>query len=122
MSFVRYNTEDSVISAETVVRPMWTGDQSYLSNFFTASTKMKLIDTLIPIAVNENKIFNVLVFSCAVRYLDEPPSPPPFQPPIPGVPQPPIAPPPLLPGMPPPKERVLQRKSGYTQPHFAALI
>ena len=37
MSFVRYNTEDSVISAETVVRPMWTGDQSYLSNFFTGS-------------------------------------------------------------------------------------
>ena len=92
------------------------------SNFFTTSTKIKLVDTLIPIAVNENKIFNVLVFSCAVRYLDEPPSPPPFQPPIPGVPQPPIAPPPLLPGMPPPKERILQRKSGYTQPHFAALL
>ena len=37
MSFVRYNTEDSVISAETVIRPMWTGDQSTLNNFFTAS-------------------------------------------------------------------------------------
>ena len=37
MSFVRYNTEDSVISAETVVRPMWTGDQLTLNNFFTAS-------------------------------------------------------------------------------------
>ena len=38
MSFVRYNTEDSVISAETVVRPMWTGDSYSLSTFFTAST------------------------------------------------------------------------------------
>ncbi len=37
MSFVRYNTEDSVISAESVVRPMWTGDLYTLSSFFTAS-------------------------------------------------------------------------------------
>ena len=37
MSFVRYNTEDSVISAETIVRPMWTGDQSTLNTFATAS-------------------------------------------------------------------------------------
>jgi len=38
MSFSRYNTDDSVISAETVVRPMWTGDAYTLSTFFTAST------------------------------------------------------------------------------------
>jgi hypothetical protein len=38
MSFSRYNTDDSVISAETVVRPMWTGDTYTLSTFFTAST------------------------------------------------------------------------------------
>jgi len=38
MSFSRYNTEDSVISAETVVRGMWTGDTYTLSTFFTSST------------------------------------------------------------------------------------
>ena len=37
MSFVRYNTEDSVISAESVIRPMWTGDASTLTSFFTSS-------------------------------------------------------------------------------------
>lgn len=37
MSFSRYNTDDSVISAETVVRPMWTNDSYTLSTFFTAS-------------------------------------------------------------------------------------
>jgi len=38
MSFVRYNPEDSVISAETVVRGLWTGDNNSLSSFYTAST------------------------------------------------------------------------------------
>ena len=38
MSFSRYNTDDSVISAETVVRPMWTGDAYTLSTFSTASS------------------------------------------------------------------------------------
>ena len=37
MSFVRYNPEDSVISAESVVRAMWSGDTYTLSTFFTAS-------------------------------------------------------------------------------------
>lgn len=37
MSFSRYATDDSVISAESVVRPMWTNDQYTLSTFFTAS-------------------------------------------------------------------------------------
>ena len=37
MSFVRYNPEDSVVSAESVVRAMWTGDNYTLSTFFTAS-------------------------------------------------------------------------------------
>jgi hypothetical protein len=37
MSFVRYNTEDSVISAETVVKGLWSGDNNTLSTFFTAS-------------------------------------------------------------------------------------
>jgi hypothetical protein len=40
MSFSRYNTEDSVISAETVVRGLWSGDVNTLSagQFFTSST------------------------------------------------------------------------------------
>jgi hypothetical protein len=37
MSFVRYNPEDSVVSTEAVVRPMWSGDTNVLSNFFTSS-------------------------------------------------------------------------------------
>jgi hypothetical protein len=38
MSFSRYNTDDSVISSETVVRGLWSGDNNSISNFFTAST------------------------------------------------------------------------------------
>jgi hypothetical protein len=38
MSFSRYNTEDSVISSETVVRGMWTGDAYTLSQFALANT------------------------------------------------------------------------------------
>ena len=38
MSFSRYNPEDSVISSETVVRGLWTGDETVLSTFVTQST------------------------------------------------------------------------------------
>jgi hypothetical protein len=38
MSFSRYATDDSVISAETVIRGLWTGDNNTLNSFFTAST------------------------------------------------------------------------------------
>ena len=38
MSFVRYNTDDSVISAETVVRGLWSGDNNSINQFFTASS------------------------------------------------------------------------------------
>ncbi len=38
MSFSRYATEDSVISAETVVRGLWSGDSNILSTFATSST------------------------------------------------------------------------------------
>ena len=38
MSFTRYNTEDSVVSSETVVRGLWSGDNYTLNSFFTAST------------------------------------------------------------------------------------
>jgi hypothetical protein len=37
MSFSRYATDDSVISAETVVRGLWSGDNNFLSTFFTGS-------------------------------------------------------------------------------------
>ena len=37
MSFTRYNTEDSVISSETVVRGLWSGDANTLAAFFTSS-------------------------------------------------------------------------------------
>ena len=37
MSFVRYNPEDSVISSETVVRGLWSGDSNTLSTLYTSS-------------------------------------------------------------------------------------
>jgi hypothetical protein len=44
MSFIRYATDDSVISSETIVRGMWrTGsDQSSLTQFFTSSFNSSL--------------------------------------------------------------------------------
>ena len=39
MSFTRYNTEDSVVSSETVVRGLWSGDYNSLSSFFTSSNQ-----------------------------------------------------------------------------------
>ena len=38
MSFSRYNPEDSVISSETVVRGLWSGDLIELTTFVTQST------------------------------------------------------------------------------------
>jgi hypothetical protein len=38
MSFSRYATDDSVISSETIVRGLWTGDNNTLSTFATSST------------------------------------------------------------------------------------
>jgi hypothetical protein len=37
MSFIRYNPEDSVVSTETVVRPMWSGDTNILTTYYTSS-------------------------------------------------------------------------------------
>lgn len=39
MSFTRYNTEDSVVSSEAVVRGMWTNDALILTTFFTSSNQ-----------------------------------------------------------------------------------
>jgi hypothetical protein len=38
MSFSRYNPEDSVISAETVVRGLWFNNNNNLQSYFTSST------------------------------------------------------------------------------------
>jgi hypothetical protein len=38
MSFSRYNTDDQVVSSETVVRGLWSGDSNTINTFFTAST------------------------------------------------------------------------------------
>jgi hypothetical protein len=38
MSFSRYNTEDQVVSSETVVRGLWSGNSNNLQNYYTAST------------------------------------------------------------------------------------
>jgi hypothetical protein len=37
MSFSRYNTDDQVVSSETVVRGLWSGDSNLLATFFTQS-------------------------------------------------------------------------------------
>jgi hypothetical protein len=37
MSFSRYNTDDQVVSSETVVRGLWSGDSNNLTNFYTQS-------------------------------------------------------------------------------------
>jgi hypothetical protein len=37
MSFSRYNTDDQVVSSETVVRGLWSGDLYQLASFYTAS-------------------------------------------------------------------------------------
>jgi hypothetical protein len=39
MSYKKFDTEDVVISAESVTAPVWTGDQITLSTFFTSSTQ-----------------------------------------------------------------------------------
>ncbi len=38
MSFIRYAQDDSVVSSETVVRGLFSGDTNTLSTFFTASS------------------------------------------------------------------------------------
>lgn len=38
MSFSRYNTDDQVVSSETVVRGLWSGDSNTLTAFYTSST------------------------------------------------------------------------------------
>jgi len=44
MSFVRYNPEDSVISSETVVRGLFTGDNNTLTTFYSQSVNEYYLD------------------------------------------------------------------------------
>jgi hypothetical protein len=39
MSFVRYSTDDSVVSSEIVVRGLWTGDTNILQSFYSSSAQ-----------------------------------------------------------------------------------
>lgn len=40
MSYKRFDTEDVVVSAESITSPVWSGDQVTLNNFFTSSTQV----------------------------------------------------------------------------------
>jgi len=44
MSFVKYNPEDSVISSETVVRGLFTGDSNTLTTFYSQSVNEYYLD------------------------------------------------------------------------------
>jgi hypothetical protein len=44
MSFVKYNPEDSVISSETVVRGLFTGDSNTLTSFYSQSVNEYYLD------------------------------------------------------------------------------
>ena len=39
MSFKRFDQDDIVISAESITSPIWSGDKTTLSSFFTSSTQ-----------------------------------------------------------------------------------
>jgi len=40
MSYKRFDTEDVVVSAESVTAPVWSGDATTLTSFFTSSTQI----------------------------------------------------------------------------------
>lgn len=40
MSYKRFDTEDVVVSAESVTTPLWTGDLTTISSFYTSSTQV----------------------------------------------------------------------------------
>jgi hypothetical protein len=40
MSYKRFDPEDVVVSAESITSPIWTGDSTALSTFFTSSTQI----------------------------------------------------------------------------------
>ena len=38
MSYKRFDAEDVVVSAESITTPVWTGDKTNLTTFFTSSS------------------------------------------------------------------------------------
>ena len=40
MSYKRFDAEDIVVSAESVTTPVWSGNTTTLSTFFTSSTQV----------------------------------------------------------------------------------
>lgn len=39
--------------------------------YFTKSTSINMIETLLPIAIRDNKIMNILIYSCAPKFVDD---------------------------------------------------
>jgi hypothetical protein len=59
MSFSRYNPEDQVVSSETVVRGLWTGDSYTLASFFTASSNTQYYLNVYDTATTESLQFAI---------------------------------------------------------------
>ena len=62
MSFVRYNPEDSVVSAESIVRAMWINNNYTLSTFFTGSLPTEYfvdVYNLLPTTTGSEVQFNI---------------------------------------------------------------
>ena len=59
MSFSRYNSDDTVVSSETVVAPLWSGDATALtsSNFFTSSLQENGLNGLSYLNVYQSPTF-----------------------------------------------------------------
>ena len=59
MSFVRYNTDDQVVSSEAVVRGLWSGDLYTLTSFFTASNNTQYYLNVYNTAATESLQFAI---------------------------------------------------------------
>jgi hypothetical protein len=62
MSFSRYNPEDQVVSSETVVRGLWSGDDNTLSSFYTSSTYTEYYTNIYdvdPVSANAEVQFSI---------------------------------------------------------------
>ena len=59
MSFSRYNTDDQVISSETVVRGLFSGDNNQLASFYTSSTYTEYYLDVYNTATTESLQFSI---------------------------------------------------------------
>jgi len=59
MSFVRYNTDDQVVSSETVVRGLWSQDEPTLASFYTASNNTQYYLNVYNTATTESLQFAI---------------------------------------------------------------